>query len=169
MRKLIIALSATTIVLSAGYSFAQSDDDDTSEETTIEMEAETGDDAEAAEPEARFKRGPVDLERFSRLDKLKAADKDGDGTLSREELEAHALARIVERRANRMERRLDINGDGTVTIEEIEKHRARQFAALDRNEDGQLDRKEMRMGQQFRGHGPRHGRHHGPRHEMQRR
>ena len=168
MRKLIIALSATTIVLSAGYSFAQSDDD-ASEETTIEMEADTGDDAEAAAPEARAKRGPVDLERFSRLDNLKAADKDGDGTLSREELEAHALARIVERRANRMERRLDITGDGAVTIEEIEKHRAKQFAALDRNEDGQLDRKEMRMGKQFRDRGQRQGRHHGTRHEMQRR
>ena len=163
MRKLIIVLSATTIALSAGYSFAQGDGD------TVEDEAIVENDAEAGAPNERFKRGPVDLERFSRLDNLKAADKDGDGTLSREELEAHALARIIERRANRMERRLDVNGDGTVTIEEIEKHRAKQFAALDRNDDGQLDRKEMRAGKQFRDHGPRKGRHHGMRHEMQRR
>ena len=163
MRKLIIVLSATTIALSAGYSFAQGGGDAAEDEAIVEN------DAEAGAPNERFKRGPVDLERFSRLDNLKEADKDGDGTLSREELEAHALARIIERRANRMERRLDVNGDGTVTIEEIEKHRAKQFAALDRNDDGQLDRKEMRAGKQFRDHGPRKGRHHGMRHEMQRR
>jgi Ca2+-binding EF-hand superfamily protein len=133
--------------------------------------ANTGNDAPAVtgpeNPAGRQRdRQPVDLEKFSRLDALKSADKDNDGTLSREELEAYALDRLVQRMANRMERRLDVNGDGVVTVDEIEKQRGKEFAALDRNDDGVLDRSELRAGKQF--HQDRHhqrgpGQHRGPR------
>jgi len=118
------------------------------------------------------KRGPIDLEKFSRMDDLKAADTDGDGILSRAEIEALALKRIVSRAADRMERRLDINGDGKVTLAEVENQRKKEFAALDRNEDGKIDRSEMRaakMHHQTRGShhkGPHHmGKHKGGEHK----
>lgn len=107
----------------------------------------------------RGKRGPIDLEKFSRMDELKAADTNGDGVLSRDEIEALALKRMVSRAADRMERRLDINGDGKITLAAIEKQRQKEFAALDRNEDGQLDRKELRAAKKFNHNGPK-GPHH---------
>jgi Ca2+-binding EF-hand superfamily protein len=108
------------------------------------------------------KRGPVDLEKFSRMDDLRAADTDGDGVLSRAEIEALALKRIVSRAADRMERRLDINGDGKVTLAEVENQRKKEFAALDRNEDGKIDRSEMRAAKMH--HQARGSHHKGPHH-----
>lgn len=87
---------------------------------------------------------PVDLAKFSRMNELKAADSNGDGALSHEELEALATKRMASRAADRMQRRLDSNGDGKVTLEEVEKQRTKEFAALDRNDDGKLSPKEMR-------------------------
>ena len=113
--------------------------------------------ATTLEKHAKGKRGPIDLEKFSRMDGLKAADTNGDGTLSREELEALALKRMVSRAADRMEKRLDVNGDGKVTLAEIENQRKKEFAALDRNEDGKVDRQELRASKKFhRAHGQRH-------------
>ncbi|GFP62721.1 hypothetical protein BCBD1442_20790 [Brucella ceti] len=37
-----------------------------------------------------------------------------------------------------------MNGDGKVTLDEIQNQRKKEFAALDRNDDGKLDRHEMR-------------------------
>lgn len=108
---------------------------------------------------AKGKRGPIDLEKFSRMDELKAADTNGDGVLSRDEIEALALKRMVSRAADRMERRLDVKGDGKITLEAVEKQRQKEFAALDRNEDGKLDRHEMRGAKKFNHHGPK-GQHH---------
>ena len=108
----------------------------------------------------KFRQGPVDLEKFSRLDDLKAADSDGDGVLSRAEIEALAQKRIVSRAADRMERRLDINGDGKVTLAEIENQRKKEFAALDRNEDGKIDRSEMRAAKMHHARGSHKGPHH---------
>lgn len=152
MRKLLSVLLVSSAVLVTGHAMAQ----DTGAQNDDPV-------ASAPDRERGGRRDPVDLEKFSRLESLKAADKDGDGSLSREELEALALERIVKRMADRMERRLDIDGDGTVTIAEIEKQRGKEFAALDRNEDGVLDRSELRAGK--RHGGPDGGRHggHGPR------
>ena len=110
---------------------------------------------------AKDKRGSIDFEKFSRIDELKAADTNGDGVLSRDEIEALALKRIVTRAADRMERRLDINGDGKITLEAIEKQRQKEFAALDRNEDGKLDRKELRAAKKYNHNGPKGPHHHG--------
>ncbi|WP_043063140.1 EF-hand domain-containing protein [Brucella anthropi] len=117
----------------------------------------------APNKDMKGKRGPVDLEKFSRMDDLKAADTDGDGVLSRAEIEALALKRIVSRAADRMERRLDVNGDGKVTLAEVENQRKKEFAALDRNEDGKIDRSEMRAAKMH--HQARGSHHKGP-HQM---
>ncbi|MEN3142348.1 calcium-binding protein [Ochrobactrum sp. WV_118_8] len=116
----------------------------------------------APNKDMKGKRGPVDLEKFSRMDDLKAADTDGDGVLSRAEIEALALKRIVSRAADRMERRLDVNGDGKVTLAEVENQRKKEFAALDRNEDGKIDRSEMRAAKMH--HQARGSHHKGPHH-----
>lgn len=143
----IIAASIAT----AGYAFAQDVDQPEAPETTVEAPMDG----------AHFRHGPVDLEKFSRMDDLKAADTNGDGTLSREEIEAHALKQMVKRMADRMERRLDVNGDGAVTLDEIQKQKAKEFAALDRNDDGKLDRKELRAAKHgWHGKHSRHGGHH---------
>lgn len=114
---------------------------------------------------AKGKRGPIDFEKFSRMEELKAADTNGDGVLSRDEIEALALKRMVSRAADRMERRLDVKNDGNITLEAIEKQRQKEFAALDRNEDGQLDRSELRAGKKSH-HGPK-GPHHGGKGKME--
>ncbi|MCO4319716.1 EF-hand domain-containing protein [Phyllobacterium sp. 21LDTY02-6] len=99
------------------------------------------------------KDGSVDLAEFSNADRLKEADKDGDGKLSQEEMEALAMKRIVERQVQRMTKRLDVDGDGTVTIAEVEKQKAKRFALMDRNDDGKLEGKELRHGKRFhKGH-----------------
>ncbi len=156
MRKLIIALAATTIAASVGYSVAQPSDD-ASNGSAVETRADR--------KGGKFNKEPVDLETFSRMEDLKSADKNTDGTLSRDEIEAHALAQLVKRAADRMERRLDINRDGKVELSEIESQKAKRFALLDTNEDGKLDRREMRSGKHSGEHGQRH---HGKRfHRMQ--
>ena len=140
---------------------------DNSNANTGKPAAET---AVAPNKDMKGKRGPVDLQKFSRMDGLKAADTDGDGVLSRAEIEALVQKRIVSRAADRMERRLDVNGDGKVTLAEIENQRKKEFAALDRNDDGKIDRSEMRaakMSHHARGShhkGPHHmgGKHKGP-------
>ena len=83
------------------------------------------------------------------------ADADDDGVVTRDEAVAAAVARATrraERMAERFLDRLDANDDGTVTREEFDAHTAERFAALDRDEDGELTPGEG-MG--------RHGRHGG--------
>lgn len=116
--------------------------------------------AVAPNKDMKGRHGPVDLEKFSRMDDLKAADTDGDGVLSRAEIEALAQKRIVSRAADRMERRLDVNGDGKVTLAEVENQRKKEFAALDRNEDGKIDRSEMRAAKMHHARGSHKGFHH---------
>ena len=152
MKRIAASIIVIASIASVGYAFAQDTDQPDSAETSVEAQQDGRD----------FKRGPIDLAQFSRMDALKAADTNGDGTLDREEIEAYALKKIVQRMADRMERRLDVNGDGAVTLDEIEKQKAKEFAALDRNDDGKLDRSEMRAGKSFgkqgqhRGHGFHH-------------
>ena len=168
MKKIIAGLLAATMLASAGAAIAQNTDTPAAP-ATPPVAAAPG-----AGPGNGQGNGPgartMDREQFLRLEALKEANTDGDGTLSRAEIEAVALERIVKRMADRMERRLDVNRDGSVTLAEIENQRGKEFAALDRNEDGELDRSEMRHGKRHeRGggdhRGGRGGGEHGPRHQ----
>ena len=147
MKRITASIIVLASIASAGYAFAQDTQQPDAAQTTTE----------APEEIENGKRGPIDFEQFSKMDDIKAADANGDGTLSREEIENYAQQRIIQRAARRMERRLDINGDGTVTLDEIQKQKQKEFAVLDRNDDGTLDRKELRAAH----HGKQRGRHGG--------
>lgn len=157
MKRTIASVILVASMATTGYALAQDTEPADNAETAVE----------AYHDGQRFNREPIDLAKFSKMDDLKAADTNGDGILDRAEIEAHALKQMVKRMADRMERRLDINGDGSVSLEEIEKHKAKEFAALDRNEDGKLDRKEMRAAHKGSKNGNRGGGH-GFHHQMQR-
>ena len=96
--------------------------------------------------------GAIDQQEFVTAQRLKEADANGDGTLTTDELVAMIEKQRAERLAARLTRRLDIDGDGKVTLAEIEKQKAERFALLDRNDDGKLERNELRQTRQFGGH-----------------
>lgn len=160
MKRTIASVVLVASLATTGYALAQDTDQADNAEIAVEVQNNG----------KRFNRAPIDLAKFSRMDDLKAADTNGDGILDREELEAYALKQMVKRMADRMERRLDINGDGTVTLEEVEKQKAKEFAALDRNDDGKLDRNELRAAHKGGKDGKRgqRGGGHGFHHKMQR-
>jgi len=81
-----------------------------------------------------------------RLDLLRKADANNDGTLTEDELVTYVMEREFRRQARRMANRLDIDGDGTVTLAEIENHQNKRFALLDRNNDNQLSQDELSRG-----------------------
>lgn len=132
-----VIFAAITTALLAGPVFAQ---DKASSDTNKAVETTSVTNTKAAGKN----RGPIDLEKFTRMDALKAADTNGDGVLSRDEIEALAQKRIIKREADRLQRRLDVNNDGKITLEAIENQRKKNFAAMDTNNDGKLDREEMR-------------------------
>jgi len=81
-----------------------------------------------------------------RLELLRQADANNDGTLTEEELVTYVMNREFRRQAQRTAQRLDIDGNGTVTLAEIEDHQNKRFALLDRNNDNQLSQDELRRG-----------------------
>ncbi|MDT6938930.1 calcium-binding protein [Brucella pseudogrignonensis] len=155
-KTLYVAVIASALLSTAAFA----------QEKATENTGKSGTDTSITQTDGtKGKRGPIDLEKFSRMDELKAADTNGDGVLSRDEIEALALKRMVSRAADRLERRLDVKGDGKITLEAIEKQRQKEFAALDRNEDGKLDRHELRTAKKHH-HGPK-GPHHGGKGKME--
>lgn len=156
-KTLYIAVIASTLLSTAA--FAQTSTSESTDKSATDTSITQNDGMKG-------NRGPIDLEKFSRMDELKAADTNGDGILSRDEIEALALKRMVSRAADRLERRLDVKGDGKITLDAIEKQRQKEFAALDRNDDGKLDRHELRGAKKFHHHGPK-GPHHGGKGKME--
>ena len=169
-RMLALILSGTFLtVFAVGGVFAQTETPaQTQTPAPADAQNKPAADSKAAKPKhGRMDKnddGAVDLSEFTNMDRLKQADTNGDGTLSQEEIEAMAMKRMVERQARRMTNRLDVNGDGVVTIAEVEKQKEKRFALMDRNDDGKLERSELRHGKNFhKGHGDgsqRHNQHH---------
>lgn len=156
----IVSLAAT------GIAFAQTTPRAEGEQPAAASGAastETPSDATRQGGETESRRTPMTSDAFQsrRMERLQAADADGNGELSLDEVEDMVLKQMVERRARRMVRRLDVDGDGTVTLSEIQNRRAKRFALMDRNDDGELDRREMRRGFHGRMDRGRDFRHHG--------
>lgn len=87
-----------------------------------------------------------------------AADANGDGALSKEELQARASSGAAKR-VERMMTRLDTDGDGKLTQAELEARprRGDVFARLDADNDGAISKAEFEEGRakmrKRRGHG----------------
>ncbi|MEQ8895751.1 MAG: EF-hand domain-containing protein [Roseovarius sp.] len=75
------------------------------------------------------------------------ADADGDGKITREEMSAQMEARQAERRErflNKMFERKDADADGALTMEEMRSDRAdRMFAKVDQDGNGSVSREEF--------------------------
>ncbi|PTW57626.1 Ca2+-binding EF-hand superfamily protein [Breoghania corrubedonensis] len=89
-------------------------------------------------------------------------DTNKDGTVTRDEI-VQAMTKRMEERVARMSAPFDANGDGNVTKEEFDTFRAKRFALLDRNNDGEVDAEEVgvMMPMMGRGHGGWGGHHRG--------
>ncbi|MGR3316244.1 EF-hand domain-containing protein [Roseovarius indicus] len=92
------------------------------------------------------------------------ADADGDGKITREEMSARMEARQAERRErflNRMFERKDADADGALTMEEMRGDRAdKMFARVDQDGDGSVSREEFdAMKERFSKHHGKHGEH----------
>jgi len=85
-------------------------------------------------------------------------DTNADGVITEEELVERLMRRRAERMAKRLLKRMDYNGDGKVTKDEIESRSRKRFVLLDGNDDGKLDKAEMRRNNSRRaGQRKRHG------------
>ena len=94
--------------------------------------------------------GDVTFEEFSAAMKTRigGADADGDGKMTVAEIASEIERMRAERRAQRIVDRFDTDGDGMLTLAEIESRQKKQFALMDRNDDGKIAEDEMprRMG-----------------------
>lgn len=73
---------------------------------------------------------------------LRRLDKDGDGQINQEDIQAMRKQRSEERVQRTIER-LDRNKDGKISKDEARGLWADEFAQLDKNKDGSLDRNEI--------------------------
>ncbi len=127
------------------------------------------DDAGRKDRGSRFERvdadnsGDVTFEEFTAgfMERIGSADANGDGKITVEEMADHILRQRAERQARRMIERLDVNGDGELDLSEVESRQRKHFALMDRNDDGVLQKEELRRMRRDSRWG---GHHHGPRH-----
>jgi Ca2+-binding EF-hand superfamily protein len=75
--------------------------------------------------------------------RVKAADKDGDGKATLEEISATFKADDAAVRAGQFMKRFDTDADGAVTSAEVDTWRKVRFARLDADSDGKLTKEEM--------------------------
>ncbi len=99
----------------------------------------------------RLTQAEIDEVRAARLNEF---DQDRDGVLTLVEYEALWLDAMRERMVDRFQDH-DADGDGKVTREEFGRRFARIITRMDRNDDGVLDKSDMRRGHSRRGGGPR--------------
>ncbi len=104
------------------------------------------------------KDGSVSLqEMLTRTDEqFERIDTDKDGVLSVEEMADHMMRRAFERRAKRRLQRLDFNGDGKVTLDEQRIRAKKRFALMDRDDNGAVERDEVRGKRGIRKHRGHH-------------
>lgn len=93
------------------------------------------------------KSGDVSLAEFVAAGnpRVTAADKDGDGKVTLEQLSASLSGNDAVARDLMV--RFDTNKDGTITRAEVDARRASNFKKLDANADGKLQKSEMPGGQ----------------------
>jgi Ca2+-binding EF-hand superfamily protein len=104
--------------------------------------------------------GEITLEemRGARESRFKAADSNGDGLLSREEM-LNAAAAQAAARADRMIERFDSDGDGALSLAELPKHErggdraGHMFERADRDNSGGLSREEFEEARERMSHG----------------
>lgn len=84
------------------------------------------------------------------------ADSDGDGAISRDEMVARAMAR-VEKRIDRMMDRMDADDDGKITEAEMQQMRGKRMERMikwmDKDGDGALSKEEFGKGHRKGHHG----------------
>lgn len=87
----------------------------------------------------------VSMEEFMLLHDLrfKNADANNDGALDSSEIDAIVAVR-ADQMKTRMLERLDGDGDGQISAEEFATPFQERFSRLDRNDDGSIERSEMR-------------------------
>lgn len=98
--------------------------------------------------------GDVTFEEFQAAmkNRMGGADANGDGKMTVEEIAVEIQRQRSERMARRMIERFDVDGDGALTMAEIENRQKKQFALLDRNDDGKISDEEMpKRGERHRG------------------
>ena len=89
-----------------------------------------------------------------RTDRLNAFDKDGDGTLSLDEYEALWLDAMKKRMVRTFQRH-DTDGDGKVTAEEFAERTRHMVLRRDRNDDGVLNKDDLKHMRRAPGKGRR--------------
>ena len=87
-----------------------------------------------------------------RADRLKQFDADGDGMLTLEEYEALWMDVMRKRMVRRFQRH-DSDGDGKITAEEFAERTKHMVMMRDRNDDGVLNKDDLRRGRMGRGQG----------------
>lgn len=92
--------------------------------------------------------GTVTMEEFDEAARTRFGrmDKDGNGSISRDEFRDYVMARRMEHKAEKL-KRMDTNQDGKVTEDEFVSYKSekakRKFARMDENKDGNLTADEM--------------------------
>ncbi len=114
--------------------------------------------ASAFQAGERFARADIDGDRMISLEEFQAGvtarferlDADADGTVTPAEMVAERERAREDRAAQRIAR-VDANEDGALSLEEMVAAAETRFARMDRDENGSLERRELRRGFDGRG------------------